>query len=157
MATDVRQDPAHPSATHQNQGATHQNQSATHQGGTQQSVTGLVSGIVNDTQELIKQHLELFRTEVKEDFTKTKEAVVPLTIGVVVIGVAAVLLCFTLVYLLHWAAAPHLELWHAFAIVTGVFLLAGGALVYAGKKKFDSFNPLPDKTLKEIQWTIKPK
>ena len=155
MATDVRQDPAHQGAaqTHaQTQGA---NQSATPQS-THQSVTGLVTGIVNDTQELLKQHLELFRTEVKEDFTKTKQAVIPLTIGVVVMGVAALLLCFTLVYLLHWAAAPHLELWHAFAIVTGVFLLAGGALVYAGKKKFDSFNPLPDETLKEIQWTIKP-
>jgi uncharacterized membrane protein YqjE len=133
MATDVREDQAH------------------------QSLTGLVTGIVHDTQELLKQHLELFRAEVKEDFTKTKQAVIPLTIGVVVMGVAALLLCLTLVYLLHWAASGRLELWHAFAIVTGAFLLAGGALVYAGKKKFDSFNPLPDKTLKEIQWTIRPK
>ena len=89
MATDVQQDNA-----------------------TQQpSVSSLVVGIVNDTQELIKQHLELFRTEVKEDFTKTKQAVIPLIIGVVVMGVGALLVCFTLVYLLHWAASPHLQLW----------------------------------------------
>jgi len=29
-------------------------------------------------------------------------------------------------------------------------------MVVAAKKRFDSFNPLPDQTLKEIQWTIKP-
>jgi uncharacterized membrane protein YqjE len=153
MATDVRQDPAQqnaaqPSSTHS---------SGAQPGSTHQSMTGLVTGIVNDTQELIKQHLELFRAEVKEDFTKTKHAIIPLLIGVVVAGVGALLLCFTLVYLLHWAAAPRLELWHAYAIVTTVFLLTGAVLIYAGKKKFDSFNPLPDKTLKEIQWTIKPK
>ena len=121
------------------------------------SVTGLVTGIVNDTQELIKQHLELFRTEVKEDFTKTKQAVIPLVIGVVVMGVGALLVCFTLVYLLEWAARPRLELWVCYAIVSGLFVLGGGILIYAGKKKFDSFNPLPDQTIKEIQWTIKPK
>ena len=121
------------------------------------SVTGLVTGIVNDTQELIKQHLELFRTEVKEDFTKTKQAIIPIVIGVVVLGVGALLVCFTLVYLLEWAARPRLELWACYAIVSGLFILGGGILVYAGKKKFDSFNPLPDQTIKEIQWTIKPK
>ena len=119
------------------------------------SVTGLVTGIVNDTQELIKQHLELFRTEVKEDFTKTKQAIIPIVIGVVVLAVGALLVCFTLVYLLHWAA--RLELWACYAIVSGAFIVLGGILVYAGKKQFDSFNPLPDKTIKEIQWTIKPK
>jgi uncharacterized membrane protein YqjE len=121
------------------------------------SVTGLVTGIVNDTQELIKQHLELFRTEVKEDFTKTKQAAIPLIIGVMVLGVGALLVCLTLVYLLHWAAAPHLALWACYAIVAGVFVVLGGILFYTGKKQFDSFNPLPDKTIKEIQWTIKPK
>ena len=132
------------------------NSQASASGASAPSVTGLVTGIVNDTQELIKQHLELFRTEVKEDFTKTKQAGIPLIIGVVVMAVGALLVCFTLVYLLNWAA-PQLPLWVCYAIVSGVFIVLGGILFYAGKKKFDAFNPLPDKTIKEIQWTIKPK
>jgi hypothetical protein len=40
--------------------------------------------------------------------------------------------------------------------VAVVLLGAGGALAFAGKKKFDSFNPLPDESaqvLKEnIEW-----
>jgi len=140
MATDVRET-AQPNAPHDNG----------------PSVTSLVTGIVNDTQELIKKHLELFRTEVKEDFTKTKQALIPLIVGVVVMGVGALLICFTLVNLIYWAAFPHLELWVCDAIVAGTFVLVGGILVYAGKKRFDTFNPLPDKTIKEIQWTIKPK
>jgi uncharacterized membrane protein YqjE len=125
--------------------------------GTQPSVSSLVTGIVNDTQALVKQHLELFRTEVKEDVRKTKQAAIPLIIGVVVMGVGGLLLCFTLVHLLYALTYPNLLLWHCYAIVTGAFLVVGAILVFVGKKQFDSFNPLPDQTLKEMQWTIKPK
>lgn len=125
--------------------------------GTQPSVSGLVTGILTDAQELIKQHLELFRAEVKEDFRKTKQAAIPLVIGLVVMAVGGLLLCFTLVHLLHALTYPKLDLWHCYAIVTGAFLIGGGILFIVGKHQFDSFNPLPDQTLKEIQWTIKPK
>lgn len=123
----------------------------------EQSVAALVGGIVNDFQELLKQHLALFRQETKEDLRKTKQAAIPLIIGMGVMGLGGLLFCFTLVYLLHWALAPRVELWVCYAIVTGAFLLAGGILALIGKKRFDSFNPLPDQTLEEIQWTIKPK
>jgi len=125
--------------------------------GTEPSVSSLVTGIVNDTQELIKQHLDLFRAEVKEDVRKTKQAAIPLVIGLVVLAVGGLLLCFTLVHLLFALTDPKLEMWHCYAIVTGVFLIVGGILFIVGKKQFDSFNPLPDQTLKEIKWTIKPK
>lgn len=122
----------------------------------QESVASLVGGIVDDVQTLLKQHLQLFRQETKEDLRKTKQAAFPLVVGFGILGLGGLLLCFTLVYLLHWALAPRVELWVCYAIVSGAFLLVGAIFALVGKKRFDSFNPLPDQTLEEIQWTIKP-
>ena len=124
------------------------------------SVTSLVSGIVNDAQELIKQQAALIRTEIREDFQNTKEAALLLAIG----GLAAVpgilLSCFGIVYLLHWAA-PALELWACYLLVGGVMCVASAALIYAGVKRFQSFNPLPDRSLaalkENLQWRTNPK
>jgi hypothetical protein len=120
------------------------------------SVTGLVSGIVNDVQDLVKQHVDLLRQEVREDFQKTKQAAGSMILGAGIAGLGGLLLAFTLVYLLQWVW-PGLLLWHAFAMVGGAFAVSGGILIVVGRKRFDTFNPLPDKTLREIQWTIKPK
>jgi VIT1/CCC1 family predicted Fe2+/Mn2+ transporter len=115
------------------------------------SMTSLVTGIINDAQELIKQQIHMLRHEIKEDFRKTKEATMSLAVGAGVCLLAVV-------YLLNWAG---LLLWVSYLIVGGVFLIVGGVLAYLGKKKFDSFNPLPDETaqaLKEnVEWITKPK
>jgi len=122
-------------------------------------VTTLVSGIINDAQELIRQQLTLFQVELKNDLRRTKEATIPLVIGGVVCLLAGVILCFMLAHLLEWGFRPDLPLWGAFGIVGLVLAIAGGALVFWGKSKFDAFNPLPDKSveaLKEnIQWKTK--
>jgi len=125
------------------------------------SVAPLVAGIVDDLQELIKQNLTLFKVEVRQDFKKTKEAAAALGAGIGLAIVGALHLTLMLVFLLWWAFNPAgreagLPLWVCFAIVGGVFAGVGGALYFRGKKKLDSFNPLPDETaqaLKEnVQW-----
>ncbi len=69
------------------------------------------------------------------------------------------LLCLAVPLLLWWLT--ELPLWGCFAIVGGCLVVVGACLAYLGKKKFDSFNPLPDETaeaLKEnVQWIAKPK
>jgi len=130
--------------------------------GTSGSVAPLVAGVIDDLQELIKQNLALFKVEVREDFKKTKEAAAALGVGVGLAVVGALHLTLMLVFLLWWAfnpafrSAPGLPLWVCFAIVGGVFAGVGGALYFRGKKKLDSFNPLPNETadaLKEnVQW-----
>lgn len=119
------------------------------------SMTSLVSGIIDDVQELIKQQADLIRSEIKDDMQKTKVAVSSMAAGAGVALLGVILLSLMAVYLLHWAA-PNLPLWACFGIVGGALAVAGGALIYAGKKKFDSFNPLPDQSfqaLKEnLQW-----
>jgi len=119
----------------------------------------LVTGILKDGQELFRQQVALVRHEIREDFRKTKEAAAPMALGLwlAVLGSivfsAAVALFLTEVVL--WPS------WVSFALVGGVVGLVGGVLIYVGKKKFESFNPLPEKSaeaLKEnLEWIAKPK
>jgi len=121
-------------------------------------VTDLVSGILHDAQELFRQQAALFRSEIQEDVRKTKEAAVPLAIGLWLLVLGSILLSATVALILAAAGLPE---WVSFAIVGGVVTIAGGILFYVGKKKFDSFNPLPEKSaeaLKEnLEWLAKAK
>jgi hypothetical protein len=119
-------------------------------------VAPLVTGIIDDLQELIRQNLTLFKVEVREDFKKTRDAVSALGVGVGLAVVGGLHLTLMLVSLLWWAFDPNLPLWVCFAIVGVVLAGVGAALLVRGKKKLDSFNPLPDESaeaLKEnVQW-----
>jgi len=123
------------------------------------SFTSLVKGIVNDVGDLIKQEFRFARTEIKTDLRRTGEASRSLAIGIVIASLGLVLLLLMLVHLLHWLSVPsglaldpaRLPLWACYAIVGGLLTVGGGVLAYAGKKKFDSFNPLPDETAKNIK------
>jgi uncharacterized membrane protein YqjE len=124
--------------------------------GTTPSVAPLVAGIIDDLQELIKQNLTLFKVEVRADLRKTKEAASALGVGAGLAVVGGLHLSLMLVFLLWWVFDPNLPLWACFGIVGGVFAGVGFALLLRGKKKLDSFNPLPDESagaLKEnVQW-----
>jgi hypothetical protein len=122
-------------------------------------VTSLVTGIVSDVQELLGQQLALFKRELESDLSKTRDAALTLLVGLGIAGVGAGMLFLMLVHLLHWAT--DIPLWGCHGLVGGGLALVGGALFYAGKKKFDTFNPLPDESvhaLKEnVQCLMKPK
>jgi hypothetical protein len=129
-------------------------------------VATLVKGIVEDLGDLIKQQFQFARAEVKADLRKTKEASTLLVLGVGIAFFGVILACLMLVHLLHWVTSPpemdtaSLPLWSCFAIVGLVFLGTGAVLIQVGRKKFSSFNPLPDQTvdtLKEnVQWITNP-
>lgn len=130
-------------------------------GAEQPSLTSLVSGIVQDVQDLIKQQLSFTQREIQEDLRRSKEAVIPLLVGLGVILMGVGLLSVMLVHLLHWTTDGRLPLWGCYAIVGVLLAAAGGVLFFVGKKQFESFNPLPDKSveaLKEnVQWLTHPK
>jgi len=123
--------------------------------GSEPSVTTLVTGIIHDAEELFKQQVALVRTEIRDDFRKTKEGALSLALGLGVGALGALLLCFALVYLLAWAV-PQVPLWVWFGVIGVLLAAGGGAMIYAGTKKFESFNPLPDQSaqaLREnVQW-----
>jgi len=132
----------------------------------EQSVASLVGGIVGDVQDLIKQQIELTRKEIEADLRKTREAASLLFVGIGLSLFGCFAFCLMLAHLIHQLSTPAdlralqdpaaIPLWGCYGIVTAVLLIGGGALAFAGKKKFDSFNPLPDESaqaLKEnIEW-----
>jgi uncharacterized membrane protein YqjE len=116
---------------------------------TEPSVTGLVKGIIDDVQTLTKQQFALLKQEIKEDMANTQRAATPMLIGIGILAISSLLLGITLGLLLNWAF-PALPLWGAFAIVTVIMVGVGFALFTAGQKKFQTFNPLPDRTLEAL-------
>lgn len=124
------------------------------------SMTQLVAGIINDAEALTRQQFALFKAEIREDLTKTKEAAVSLGLAAGLGVLAVVLLSFGVVHLLYWAM-PTIPLGGWFAICGGVLAAVAGAFYYAGRKKFESFNPLPDQSVQElrenVQWIMHPR
>jgi uncharacterized membrane protein YqjE len=124
------------------------------QHGTEPSMTDLVKGIIDDVQVLTRQQFDLLKHELQEDLSKTRQAAMPMLAGLGVLLIGALLLGATLGLLLEWAFRPHLPLWGAFGIVTAVFAAAGLGLFFAGQKKFQTFNPLPDRTLDALKENV---
>jgi hypothetical protein len=132
-----------------------------------QSVSSLVSGIVSDFQDLLKQQLQLSRREIEEDLRKSTEAASIFGLGVGICFLGGLTLCLMLAHLLHWLTAPYgtdpasFPLWACFAVVGGVLSLIGWEVTYAGRRKFQTINPLNNpatQALKEnVQWLTTPK
>jgi hypothetical protein len=120
----------------------------------ERSITTLVSGIIADAQQLIQQQFTMFRQEIREDFRKTKEAALPLALGLAITLAGSALLVVMLPLLLHWAV-PELPLWACFGILGGVLAALGGILVYAGVKRFQAFNPLPDQSVEAFEENLR--
>jgi len=120
--------------------------------GTQPSVTSLVTGIASDLQDLLAQQLALFKAEVESDLTRTKEALLVLAGGMSVAMVAGIMLCLMLVHLLQWAS--ELPLWACYGIIGGGLALVGGTLVYVGRKRFESFNPMPVESVRALKENV---
>jgi hypothetical protein len=128
--------------------------------GSDASMTQLVSGIINDAQQLTRQQFALFKAEIREDFAKTKQASVSLLLAAGFAGLSAILLGIGIALLLAWAV-PAVPLWGWFLISGAVLAAVAGAFFYAGRKQFQSLEPLPDQSaqaLREnVQWIMHPK
>jgi hypothetical protein len=135
--------------------------------GTEPTVTSLLSGIVNDAQELIKQQLDLFKHELKDDMNRAREGLPALGLGVTIFVTAVFLLGLTLAHLIYWGANPapgagpeHFPLWACYGIVTVLFGVVGGVLLYFAKTNLESL-PMSREAAKateeNVEWLTKPK
>jgi len=124
------------------------------------TVTELVSGIVNDTQTLIRQQIDLMKAELKHDIKRTADAAKYFGFGIGMCLIASLFLLVSIPLLVHWLF-PQLPEFACWAITGGILLVAGFVAFYLGKRVFDSFNPLPDKSLQAMQenlsWIANPR
>ena len=124
------------------------------------STTTVMANVLRDAQELVHQQLKMFRAEVREDIRDTKQALYPIACGLFTLLLGSILLCLMLV---HWLTYvfPDLHVSGAYAIVGLLLSAAGAGMYYAGMKRLESVNPLPEKTaeaVKEnVQWLTQPK
>ena len=118
-------------------------------------VAELLGGIVGDVQTLIKQQAAMLRAEIREDFRRGKQASLYIGAGLVLANVGVLFLVIGFVYLLQYLTK--LELFACWLIVGGVLVAGGLTAAFAGKRIFEKYNPLPDKTLnaltENLTWT----
>jgi hypothetical protein len=127
-------------------------------GGTQGSTTELVRGILEDMQKLGKQQIDMLKAEFQEDLRRTKRATEFGGLGIVALTVGSLALVACLVFLLH--EQFHITMWASCLIIGGVLTGAGIALGLTARNLFESFNPLPDKTINALKenltWKTQP-
>jgi len=123
------------------------------------STASLVQGIVGDIGELIKHEVRFARAEFERDVSKMKTAAAFLLTGGAALAVGLVLLSLMAAHGLHYASLPaeatladrSLPLWGAYGIVGGVLMVVGGLLAWLGADRLGRVNPLPDKSLENVQ------
>src|SRR5580765_4840182 len=106
------------------------------------SVASLVGGILEDGQKLVRQEVALARREVAETCEKAKTGVALLGSAHAVCAVAGVLLGVMLAKLLQQFLVPDHE-WACFGIVSLLFAVPGGVLLYCGRRKIN-----------EVHWSL---
>jgi hypothetical protein len=122
------------------------------------TATGLVSEILDDAQHLAKQQFEMLKAEIREDVGRTKRAIRYGGLGAVLLTVGGLALVASIVNLLHEQFG--FSMWASCLIIGGMLSAAGLALAAAAWSLFETFSPLPEKTidsLKEnITWSTQP-
>jgi len=119
-------------------------------------ITDVVRGILGDFQQLMTQQVALLRAEVKKDWDMTKAAMCPLAAGAM-LGLVALLQFGIAAGLgIYAAASPvpdpaRIPMWGCFALAGLAFGILGGVLILVGTRTFQSFNPLPDETMKAFE------
>jgi len=127
------------------------------------SMAATFKGIVDDSLELMKQQFSMLKAEIRSDFRKVLAGIIPLACAVAPLLLGALMLCFMLVHLIHWATLPAgqtvdpatIPLWGSYGIVAAVFLVTGGVLVGIGIYRLKTVNPLPEQTAQALEENLK--
>ncbi len=133
----------------------------------EQTAATLVSGILSDLQHLVDQQFQLMRREIAEDLRRRAAVAAVFGLGVGVLLLDAIVICLTLVHLLHWWASPPgtdpawLPLWGCHAVLAVLLAISGGILVQVGRARsraFASYSSSETPNLQEtVRWTTHPK
>jgi putative superfamily III holin-X len=120
-------------------------------------MTESLRGIIDDFQKLMSQEIALLRAEVTRDWGKAKLAMCPMAAGAA-IGIAALLQFGIAAGLgIYAAGSPvgldpaRIPMWGCFAIAGLAFGIVSGILLAIGTRAFQSFNPLPEETVRAFE------
>jgi len=138
-----------------------------YQNSSEQTATSLVTGIIDDIQELVKQQFQLARREVEQDVRKATQGALYFALSAGILFIGAIVSCFALAHLLHWATSPvatdpaRFPLWACYGVVGVALLAIGGVLACVGRMKFKTIDPVHNpatEALKEnIEWATNQK
>jgi len=125
------------------------------------TVTETVQGILSDIQTLLGQQVAMVRAELRADWVRTRAALGSFIIGIVLLLVSAPLVFTMVVYLLHDLTSKGvtdpagLPLWACYGLVGGLVALAAGCLIWDGVRRFRSFTPVPDASLRALEENVR--
>lgn len=115
------------------------------------TLTQLVSGIAEDAQRLIRQQYQMLRAEVREDIRRTKTALKYMGFGIGAALFGVMFLAVSLPLILNDVLNLNNHPWAGWLIIGVVMLVVGVIALFAGKRIFEKYNPLPDKTLNALE------
>lgn len=128
-----------------------------------QPAASLVSGILGDLQHLVEQQFQLTRREIEVELRQRAAAAALFGTGIGVCFLGSVVLCLTLVHLLHWMALPpgtdpaRLPLWACHIVVAAGLFTLGGVLGVVGRARFHRItpaqNPITEISQESASWT----
>jgi hypothetical protein len=124
-----------------------------HVNNSEPTLAQLMHGLVDDVTLLMRQELALARHEMHEEVRKTKNAVISLGAGVGITAVGGLLLIVMLVHLLN--ALTEWPLWICYGIVGGVCVIAGGVLLYRGKRYISQIDMVPQQTVETMKENVR--
>jgi hypothetical protein len=120
------------------------------------SIGDLIGNISDDLSQLFRQEVELAKAEVKQEAVKAGKAAGMLGGAGFAGYLAVVLLSFAAVF----GLANVMDAGWAALIVAVVWAAAGAALYLAGKKKLETVDPMPRRTVdtlkEDAQWLKNP-
>lgn len=123
------------------------------------SITSLLGDVMADARELLKQQAAMFLAECRIDWQEAKKSAIALALAVGLLAEGGILMGFTLVHVLYWAASPEyyqpgLPLWVSYGIVSGASIGIGAALLAWAVRRFREQSPVPHKTVAALQENI---
>ena len=120
------------------------------------STGSLIRDVLDNTQRLFRQEIALAKTEVKQEWTKGKRVIGYGAVAGVTLGLTALFLCFTAVYVLQ---ALGLQLWASYAMVTVVLGGVGTIFLMTSRKEANDLNVIPQETVEtmreDVEWITK--
>lgn len=107
----------------------------------------LFSDMTSQVQDLLRKEVELAKIETKDQVAKATKAGAMLAAA----GVAGFFAALLLAFAAAWGLAEAIPTGLAFLAVGLLFAVIGALLLTAGRKKLETFKPVPEETLKTLR------